>query len=191
MEKEKEALISRAIYMIKADDIKAFAWMLAEDLPEYIWHVGASSTGKYHPAYSLGDGGLMRHMIATLTFLNHIISLEQYKLGEREKDLLRVAALFHDGLKSGTQEDYELSKYTKHDHPMLMGRHIMSYEGKCALPKHELSLIANCIASHMGEWTTSRMSDVVLPKPVTLYQQIVHLADYLASRKDLEVHFSL
>lgn len=187
MEKNKKNIISSAIDTIKADDIKAFAWMIAEELPDYVWHVGASSTGKYHPEYSLGEGGLMRHMIATLTFLNHIISLEQYNLGEREKDLLRVAALFHDGLKSGTQSDYERSKFTKHDHPMLMGKKIMSYEGKCALPKQELSLIANSIASHMGQWTTSRTSEVVLPKPVTLYQQLVHLADYLASRKDLEV----
>lgn len=190
MEKEKEALLSGAINTIQADDIKTFALMLAEDLPDYIWHVGASSTGKYHPAYSLGEGGLIRHMIATQTFLNHIISLEQYGFSEREKDLMRVAALFHDGLKSGSQEEFEEDKYTKHDHPMLMGKHIMSYEGKCALDKQELAYIANCIASHMGEWTTSRRSDVVLPKPVTLYQQIVHLADFLASRKDLEVLFT-
>lgn len=189
MKKEYEALISGAINTINADDIKAFAWMLAEDLPEYIWHVGASSTGKYHPAYSLGEGGLMRHMIATLTFLNHMIGLAQYALSEREKDLMRVAALFHDGLKSGTQEEYEESKYTKHEHPMLMGRQIMTYEGKCALNKQELAFIANSIASHMGQWNTSSRSKEVLPKPVTLYQQIVHLADYLASRKDLEVHF--
>lgn len=189
MEKDKEALISRAIYTIQDDNIKAFAWMLAEDLPEYVWHVGASSTGKYHPEYSLGEGGLMRHMIATLTFLNHIISLEQYQFSEREKDLMRVAALFHDGLKSGTQDDYNSSKYTKHEHPMMMGRKIMSYEGKCSLDRQELAFIANCIASHMGQWNTSRNSSEVLPKPQTLYQQLVHLADYLASRKDLEVHF--
>lgn len=189
MEKEKETIISGAINTINADDIKAFAWMLAEDLPEYIWHVGASSTGKYHPAYSLGEGGLMRHMIATLTFLNHMIGLVQYAIGERERDLMRVAALFHDGLKSGTQEEYEESKFTKHEHPMLMGKHIMSYEGKCGLDKGDLAFIANCIASHMGQWNTSSRSDEVLPKPVTMYQQLIHLADFLASRKDLEVHF--
>lgn len=150
-------------------------------------HVGASSTGKYHPEYTLGYGGLMRHMIATLKFFNHIVSLEQYPFSEREKDLLRVAALFHDGLKSGTQEEYEKSKYTKHEHPMLMGCKIMSYEGKCLLQKVELSYIANAIASHMGQWNTSRSSDMVLPKPIVESQKIIHLADYLASRKDLEI----
>lgn len=189
MNEQQRITIISAIETIKAEDIKAFAWMLAENLPDYVWHVGASSTVKYHPSYSLGEGGLMRHMIATLRFLNHILSLEQYELTEREKDLLRVAALFHDGLKSGTQEDYNRSIYTKHDHPMLMGAEIMSYDGKCDLTHDELAFIANAIASHMGQWTTSNYCSIVLPKPKTMYQQLVHLADYLASRKDLEVKF--
>lgn len=187
MKKEREELISDAICTIQADDIKAFAWMLAEDLPEYIWHVGASSTGKYHPEYTNGEGGLMRHMIATLKYLNHIISLEQYLIGDREKDLLRVAALFHDGLKSGTQEDYEDSKYTRFDHPLLMARHIDSYYGKCSLQRWELAYIASAIECHMGQWNTNSHSFIILPRPHTEYQKLLHLADYLASRKDLEV----
>ena len=30
-------------------DIKEFAIELLNTMPDYIWHVGASSTGKYHP----------------------------------------------------------------------------------------------------------------------------------------------
>lgn len=189
MTTEQKNIINGAVSTIVSQDIRDFAWMLAENLPDYIWHVGASSTGKYHPAYTLGEGGLMRHMIATLRFMNHMLSLEQYPYTEREKDLLRVAALFHDGLKSGTQEDYELSIYTKHDHPMLMALEIMKYEGKCELTHKELAMIANAIASHMGQWNTSSRSEVVLPKPCVEYQMLVHLADYLASRKDLEMKF--
>ena len=187
MEKEKIDMISEAIDTIQADDIKEFAWMLAEDLPEYIWHVGASSTGKYHPAYSLGEGGLMRHMIATLNILNDLMTLEMFKFDEREKDLLRVAALFHDGLKCGTQKGFEANKFTKHEHPMLMGRKVMSYEGKCKLKAEELKVVANAIASHMGQWNTSNRSEVVLPKPRYAYQKIIHMADFLASRKNITV----
>lgn len=186
---EQKNMIGGAISTIQADDIRAFAWMLAENLPDYIWHVGASSTGKYHPAYTLGEGGLMRHMIATMRFMGHILSLEQYAFTKREKDLLMVAALFHDGLKSGTQEDYERSSYTKHEHPMLMGSEIMKFEGKCDLAKDELAIIANAIASHMGQWNVSTKCRIILPKPKTEYQKLVHLADFLASRKDLEVKF--
>ena len=30
-------------------------------LPEYFFHEAASSSGKYHPDYALGEGGLLRH----------------------------------------------------------------------------------------------------------------------------------
>jgi uncharacterized protein (DUF3820 family) len=41
----------------------------------------------------------------------------------------------------------------------------------------------------MGQWATDKKSSVVLPKPMDEYQHFVHLADYLASRKDLTMAF--
>ena len=41
----------------------------------------------------------------------------------------------------------------------------------------------------MGEWSTDKRSSIVLPKPETEMQKMVHLADYLASRKDIEMQF--
>jgi uncharacterized protein (DUF3820 family) len=41
----------------------------------------------------------------------------------------------------------------------------------------------------MGQWSTDKKSSVVLPKPEDVYQHFVHLADYLASRKDLTMTF--
>ena len=35
-------------------------------LPDYFFRVAASSTGKYHPAFSLGEGGLLRHTKAAV-----------------------------------------------------------------------------------------------------------------------------
>ena len=170
--------------------IRTFAYILVDNLPSYIWEVGASSTGKYHPAYSLGNGGLMRHQIAVVRFLNYFFELEQYntKLTSREMDLMRVAGLIHDGRKSGEQIDYERSKFTKFDHPVQMANVIRSYDGQY-LTHDELEFIAHCIESHMGQWSTDRKSKMVLPKPMDEYQQFVHLADYLASRKDLTMAF--
>ena len=36
---------------------------MVNDVPDYFWTVAASSSGKYHPACDLGDGGLVRHSI--------------------------------------------------------------------------------------------------------------------------------
>lgn len=190
MTEQQNNIITPILETIVNDDIRTFAFIVLNDLPDYIWHVGASSTGKYHPAYSLGEGGLMRHQIAVVRFLNYFFELEQYNKNftERQMDLMRVAGLVHDGMKSGEQSDYERSKFTKFDHPIQMANKIRQYDGKY-LKHDEIEFIANCIESHMGQWNTQKRSSVVLPKPANDYQTFIHLADYLASRKDLTMAF--
>jgi uncharacterized protein (DUF3820 family) len=190
MTEHQNNMVEPILSTIVNDDIRAFAQVLVDGLPAYIWEVGASSTGKYHPAYSLGVGGLMRHQIAVVRFLNYFFELEQYntKFTSREMDLMRIAGLVHDGRKSGEQTDYERSKFTKFDHPVQMANVIRSYDGKY-LNHDELEFIAHCIESHMGQWNTDRKSSTVLAKPADDYQHFVHLADYLASRKDLTMAF--
>lgn len=192
MTEQQKKLVDPILSTIKNDDIREFAEVLLDDLPDYIWHVGASSTGKYHPEYSLGEGGLMRHQIAVVRFLNFFFELEQYNadLDDREMDLMRVAGLVHDGRKSGEQSDYERSKFTKFDHPIQMAKVVLGYDGKY-LNRRELVFISECIKSHMGQWSTDRKSGVELPKPITPFQEFVHLADYLASRKDLTMAFDM
>ena len=190
MTEQQSQMITPILETIQDDEIRTFAYVLVDNLPDYIWHVGASSTGKYHPAYSLGEGGLMRHQIAVVRFLNFFFELEQYntKFTSRERDLMRVAGLVHDGRKSGEQTDYERSKFTKFEHPLQMANVIRSYDGQF-LNHDDIEFIAHCIESHMGQWNTDRKSKMILPKPIDEYQQFVHLADYLASRKDLTMAF--
>jgi uncharacterized protein (DUF3820 family) len=69
-----------------------------------------------------------------------------------------------------------------------MANVVRSYDGQY-LNHDELEFIAHCIESHMGQWSTDKKSSVVLPKPEDVYQHFVHLADYLASRKDLTMTF--
>ena len=190
MTEQQNNMVEPILTTIINEDIREFARVLVEGLPNYIWEVGASSTGKYHPEYSLGVGGLMRHQVAVVRFLNYFFDLEQYntKFTSREIDLMRIAGLVHDGRKSGEQSDYERSKFTKFDHPLQMANVIRGYEGQY-LNHDELEFIAHCIESHMGQWNTEKKSKAVLPKPLDDYQYFVHLADYLASRKDLTMAF--
>lgn len=190
MTEQQNNMIAPILATIVNEDIREFAQILVEGLPNYIWEVGASSTGKYHPAYSLGAGGLMRHQIAVVRFLNYFFELEQYntRFTSRECDLMRVAGLVHDGRKSGEQSDYEKSKYTKFNHPVQMANVIRSFDGKY-LNHDEIEFVASCIESHMGQWNVDKRSGEVLEKPTSDYQHFVHLADYLASRKDLTMAF--
>lgn len=191
MTNDQKELVQPILNTITNSDIKEFAMVLLEDMPDYIWHVGASSTGKYHPNYSLGEGGLMRHQIAVVRFLNFFFELEQYnsKLTTRQMDLMRVAGLLHDGRKSGSQQDYETSKYTRFNHPLLMADEIRKYDGEY-LDHEEIEFIADVVSKHMGQWSEDRKSNVVLPKPSDRFSRMLHVADYLASRKCLTMDFT-
>ncbi len=191
MTNDQKELVQPILNTITNSDIKEFAMVLLEDMPDYIWHIGASSTGKYHPTYSLGEGGLMRHQIAVVRFLNFFFELEQYnsKLTTRQMDLMRVAGLLHDGRKSGSQQDYEASKYTRFNHPLLMADEIRKYDGKY-LDHEEIEFIADVVSKHMGQWSEDRKSNVVLPKPNDRFSRMLHVADYLASRKCLTMDFT-
>lgn len=189
---ERIKLVAPVFDTIKNEDIKEFGLVLLGNLPEYIWSVPASSTGKYHPQYSLGEGGLMRHQIAVVKFLNFFFELEQYntKMTDREMDLMRVAGLVHDGMKSGTQEDFEKSKYTKFDHPMKMAKMILSYDGQY-LNHEEIEFMAKVVAKHMGQWNEDSKSGAVLPKPNERFSRMLHVADYLSSRKCITIDFDM
>lgn len=190
MTDERMKLVEPILNTIENKDIKEFAIVLLDNLPEYIWTVPASSTGKYHPAYSLGEGGLMRHQMAVVRFLNFFFELEQYssKLTSREMDLMRVAGLVHDGMKSGSQEQFSSSKYTKFEHPVMMAAMIRSFDGKY-LNHDEIELIAEAISKHMGQWNTDKKSSTILPKPNDKFSRMLHVADYLSSRKCLTMDF--
>lgn len=190
MKDDKAKIFNSLLDTFENEDIKNFAKECIETIPTYFYLVGASSTGKYHPQYALGDLGLARHTCALVRFLNHILSIDCYKndFTSRERDLLRVAGIMHDSRKSGSDEDYARSKFTKFNHPILAADEVRTVIG--FIPEDEVELVASTIESHMGQWCTDKRSSVVLPLPENKYQKLLHLADYLASRKDIEVLFA-
>ena len=191
MENKKE-LLKEYFDSIQDENVKKFMEQCIETIPEYWYTVPASSTGKYHPNYALGNGGLMRHTIALLRFFNRLVRNTMYgsPFTNREMDLLRVACLMHDSRKSGSDEDFAISKYTKFDHPILAANVVRSIETEY-ITVEEKEMIANAIESHMGQWNvdTYGKSKVELPLPTNKYQKIVHLVDYLAAQKGVEVIF--
>ena len=54
----------------------------------------------------------------------------------------------------------------------------------------EIEFIASVIETHMGEWTLDYQGNEVLKKPSNKYQKFVHMCDFLASRKFLDIKFS-
>lgn len=183
----KEEIFNKELNYIKSSRIKNACIEMIKLLPDYFFEVPASSTGKYHPDYALGKGGLLRHTKAAVRIGYELLTDPCIgdKYTEDQKDLMLMGLLLHDGLKSGLTQE----KYTRFDHPILMADYIMDNEEKLGLEVEEIEFLGDIIKTHMGPWTTDYNGVEVLEKPTTKYQNFVHMCDYLASRKCLLVPF--
>ncbi len=184
---EKEEMFLEELSYISNDDYSEALLKIIEMLPDYWFHEAASSTGKYHPGYALGEGGLLRHSKAAmrigLELLNNPCIGSKYS--QREKDLMLMSLLVHDGLKLGNPQE----KYTRFDHPILMANFIMEHQEEIGISKEDAIFMADVIKTHMGSWTKDYNGNEVLEAPKTKYQNFVHMCDFLASRKCLQVPF--
>lgn len=188
--KEKWRTFETEISYIENENLQELAKALINRLPDYFFEVAASSTGKYHPQYALGNGGLVRHTKAAVRFAVEMLRLEQNLHFNPAHDYIIIALILHDGWKHGEpNEDGSYSKYTVFNHPKVCADWIQKQSDLCN--QEVLDYIANLVVSHMGEWNLNyRNGAIELPKPLTAEQQFVHLCDYLASRKCCEVDTS-
>ncbi|MDD4282453.1 MAG: hypothetical protein PHX03_01550 [Bacilli bacterium] len=173
---------------IKDSRLRDSAKKIINTLPDYFFSISASSTGKYHPKYALGTGGLIRHTKVAVKIANELL-YNNNTIGndfeEFEKDIIIISLIIHDGLKSGLTEN----KYTAFDHPLLISSLIKENYQDFDLTKDEANLMSSILETHMGEWTIDYKGNEVLPKPITKYQKFGHMCDYLASRKFINVDF--
>ena len=183
----KEEMFLDELELISDEELSESLLKIIELLPEYWFKEAASSTGKYHPEYALGDGGLLRHSKAAMRIGYEL--LHDPCIGDKytshEKDLMLMSLLVHDGLKLGLPQE----KYTRFDHPILMGKFILDKYKEIGITKEDAEFMDNVIKTHMGPWTTDYNGNEVLEKPKNKYQNFVHMCDYLASRKCILVPF--
>lgn len=181
---------------IKDEKIRWITKCCLYDAPDYFFEIPASSTGKFHPDYALGEGGLVRHVKAACKMLHDFIKLEFFKCTDEEHDYSIAALILHDCRKSGVNH----GQYTVHEHPVLAADLVRDTCDALICENEAFGDTATGIAineyyknvphlieSHMGQWNWSKRSSIKLPKPKTTMEFLVHLADYLASRKYLEV----
>lgn len=183
----KKEIFYDEINYIKDESLKNSLCELIELLPDYFFKEAASSTGKYHPKYALGEGGLLRHTKAAVRIGYELLTDPSIakKYTSKEKDLMLMALLLHDGFKKGLVEE----RYTKFDHPLIAAKVVLDNYNKVGLSKEDATFISDAIKTHMGDFTTDYNGNEVLEKPHTKYQNFVHMCDFLASRKCLLVPF--
>ena len=184
---EKIMIFEKEFSYIKDKDIREDAKYLIGILPDYYFEVDASSTGKYHPKYASGKGGLSRHIKSAVKMANELLLdpciAKPYT--DRDKDLIILSLLVHDGLKYGKIKE----QYTRFDHPLLIRDFIDENKEKLLMNNDDIEKVKNAVASHMGPWNTSNYSDVILPIPKAPMEKFVHMCDYLASRRFINLEF--
>ena len=183
----KSDIFNKELSYIKNDEYRKNARNYLELLPDYFYTVEASSTGKYHPSFALGDKGLVRHVKVPVRLGKELTRSKTIGnvFTDNEKDSILIALLLHDGLKEGIVKE----KYTRFDHPVLMANFVKDNKDKTSFNDEEIKLVSDMIAAHMGEYNTNPYSDVILPLPSNKYEKMVHMCDLLASRKFLDVKF--
>lgn len=178
---EKHEFFSTEIAHIESEEYKDFVrFYLDERVPSYFWEIGASSSGKFHPTFSQGYGGLVRHTKAVCLFCEELLKMSQWAyLTDERKDLARIACIVHDTAKYGIG-DYNKAMYSAHaeNAASLVNAAWQDFFNGAPCP-YELY---QAIQSHMGQWSTEKDH-----RPFTPVDRLVHLSDYIASRNFIDI----
>lgn len=109
-----------------------------------------------------------------------------HKYNQEQQDIIISALILHDGCKNGLGN----SNYTVTEHPLVISEFIKRQNNK--LDKEIINKICDCIETHMGQWTTDyKTKKEVLQRSKIGMQVFVHMCDYLASRKCIEINFNV
>lgn len=179
----KIEVFENELVYIADSDIRDSLRVMIEKIPDYFFNIQAASTGKYHPAFAQGDGGLVRHTKAAVRMAYELFNI--YKFPQKTKDLIIMALVLHDSVKKGEVE----GKWSLFDHPLIACDFIKKYKSELKLSGEDVEFVCSLISSHMGRFNTSDYSDVILPLPKTPEQKFVHMCDFLASRKVINIKF--
>lgn len=169
-------VFTNELRQIDNDEVKEFILLCVKlSCQDYFFEKPASFTGKYHPRLSLGLGGIIRHTKYAFWWANELIKT-QHCLIDIKADVIRGAILIHDMMKRGYNYNDAPPKINNTHGQMLV------LDIVCKLPKDYVLkdchiAILDAVGKHMGEWSDPR------PQTMTGITTIVHLADYIASRK--------
>ena len=176
---KKSQYFEREINLIQSEGYREFVQYYLDNVtPDYFWEIGASSSGKYHPVFSQGKGGLVRHTKAVVMFAEELLRMSSYAyMREDFKDYVIMACILHDTCKYGVTE-YDKDQYKNHARNAAFNVRLAWDEYfDCDCPDY----LYDAIKSHMGQWSEKE------DRPFTSIDRCVHMADYMASRSFIDI----
>lgn len=184
MNKEKRVeIFATELGYIENEEVREFTENILSLIPDCFFSMPASLSGKNHPEFALGEGGLVRHTKATVGIAMELFRTRIYKIYGIAKDLIIASLILHDGMKAGLD-----CSYTLIDHPILMSNLIQDYAVENEIGNW-YTIICENVISHMGRWGRDEYGIKTTPTPVTEFQKFTHICDYLASRRFISVDF--
>ena len=177
----KSAHFEKELALIKDVELRNIVKDYMEDfVPNYFYEIGASASGKFHPAFSQGCGGLVRHTKAVVMFAEELLRMSSYAyMREEYKDYVIAACIVHDTIKYGSDDVMDKSQYADH----AKNASLLFADFATTIWGYEPSeFLLNAIASHMGQWSTEKED-----RPFTSVDRCVHMADYMASRAFIDI----
>lgn len=182
---DKIKLFVNEINYIKNPNLRVFAEEIIANAGDWFFVEPASTSGKYHPKFSLGDGGLMRHTRCVAYWATAMA--ESFNLSQEDSDLLVIAALAHDIKKHDDNGRF------LRNHPLLASDYVCEIMNKFSediITNEQIQKICCAVASHMGKWEGTRewvtdMNKELFPMPENDFEKALQAADYIASRKTI------
>lgn len=169
----------------ETEEVKAYYLDMCEEIPDYIFTMPSSTSGKYHNPKQCERFGQLYHIFMFHSILEHLLRLEHNKeifTKPIQRDLMRCVPAFHDAIKCG----WNGSQYTVQDHPMLASEWVKNTKVKHDIGDGMKIYVATMCAAHSGEWNKNRKGEEIMPKPSTKAEKLIHECDILASRPDLD-----
>lgn len=198
-----EDIFQSELQKICDKNIRDFVIKCFDELcPDYFWTVPCSTSGKYHPQVSLGEGGLVRH--TKLAIWWGLELLRALSMSPELKDIPTVqlqdetiaTLLLHDLIKNGKGLDSDgrpLESGVTGTHGVTLADKINIQISDNELNEDTYWRILEGIRSHMGIWTTDSTyrPHTILDPVKKAFANLIHLADYCASRKVDDIYSKL
>lgn len=183
---EKISVFQPYLDKFETDKMRMYCTDMIAQIPDYIFTMPSSTSGKYHNATQCQPHGQIYHIIMFAEIMNYRLALkgnqEKFK-SPAQRDAMRCVPFFHDALKCGTDG----GQWTVHEHPMLAGTWVRETNVEHDIEDNIKEAIARMCERHSGEWTSSKKSKVVLPEPENAMELFCHECDILSSRNNIDM----
>ena len=182
----KKSVFKELLDKFETEEMRLYCEDMIENIPDYIFTMPSSTSGKFHNATQCKPHGQIYHIIMFGAIMNYRLALKCNKEkfdNPINRDAMRCVPIFHDAIKCG----WNGSTFTVHDHPMLAGAWVRETKVDHDIDSRIKEMIARMCERHSGEWTSSKRSKIVLPEPETEMEILVHECDILSSRSDIDM----